>query len=195
MIQNRQSCRLKVFEHWQSLKTNSKMYEDIYKWSKLHIPIKCPLISIYPLWKRVSYQLSSNVHLKKKKKKKKRKCNEVRHDGVQKQAVTRVTSAQGLGTIRRSRPIYTHWCLGRRRGRGPRWYDPRTASSASARTCPEAWASPGTVTHEQQEPRQIKSDQIRSGRKGKTKIKRKRLDGRWNWRKRAGSTIRGKMGA
>ena len=134
------------------------------------------LISIHPLWKHV-HQLPSNVHVYKKRKKerkrrrkreKKEKCNEVRHDSVQKQAVTWGTSAQGLGTIRRSRPIYTHWCLGRRRGRGPRWCDPRTASSASARTCPEAWASPGTVTHEQQEPHQIRSDEKR---KGKMEIK------------------------
>lgn len=45
----------------------------------------------------------------------------------------------------RSARVSTHWCLGRPRGRGPRWYDPRTASSASVRACPEASASPGTA--------------------------------------------------
>jgi len=45
----------------------------------------------------------------------------------------------------RRAPSRTHWCLGRPRGRGPRWYGPRTASSASVKACPGASASPGTA--------------------------------------------------
>lgn len=65
-------------------------------------------------------------------------------------ASTSILSASTVHARARARaqspsPSRTHWCLGRPRGRGPRWYGPRTASSASMRACPEASASPGTA--------------------------------------------------
>lgn len=96
--------------------------------------------------------------------------------------------------LHQSLELNTHWCLGRWRGRGPRWYDPRTASSASARTCPEAWASPGTETYTYQKHRirskqttrtkERKREKLREGREKEEERGEEERDrgGLVNWR-------------